>query len=605
MCGINGFNFGDEDLIDLMNNKIRYRGPDDKGHYSDNKVSIGNVRLAILDLTKAGSQPYHYTKNGMNLIMVYNGEIFNFMDIKQELEDKGHKFDSNSDTEVILAAYDEWGEDCVKRFNGMWGFCIYDKKQNKLFLSRDRFGKKPLYYHLNNKKFIFSSELKTLLEHDIDKRLNKDSIREIFTYRFTFDEKTIFEEIYNFRPGYYMVFDLKTSKIEKYKSYYDINKVPEKELSLSFEDAKKQTYDIIHSAVKYRMVASDVPVATLLSGGIDSSIITYFASKYNKKLNTFSIGFETTNELNYAKEVSKHFKTKHNEIVIKKEQVYDHLYDMVYHMDEPIGGDPGFFPVYILSKEVSKKNKVVLSGDGADEVFVGYDRYKMFYYGRVLSSIVPGFLNFDNEIFRRLKGMKNKDNFQAFFEITKLFDERDLLKMGLKPRILKKVWNDIRANGLRQAQVFDIKTLLPKDFFMKADKMSSAFGLEQRVPFMDHRVVEFGLSLPNKYKLKGWNEKYILKETFKDKLPEIILKRRKHGFNVPIDYWFENDLGDKLLELLDKNDHNLYKKNHVKQLLENLRSSSSGFKSKNIIAQKLWSIIVFEIWYDIFIVNKK
>lgn len=584
MCGINGFNFENKELIELMNNTLMHRGPDDIGYFSNKQLSLGHVRLSILDLSKAGHQPMTYK----HMKIVYNGEIYNFEEIKKVLEKKGYKFKSNSDTEVILAAYNEWGENCVKKFNGMWAFCIYDSKKRTLFLSRDRFGKKPLYYYNKDDKFIFSSEIKSILKTGIEKEIDKESLNEFFTYRFTFGEKTIFENIWNFFPGHNMIYDLKKKKVISYNKYYDIKIDKNK---LTFGQAKEKLKVLLDDSVKKRM-RSDVPVATFLSGGIDSSIITYYAKKYNQNLNTFSIGFDTTNELSFAKKVSEALKTQHHEFIINKDNVLEYLEGMIYNMDEPIGADPGFLPIYVLSKEVKNFNKVVLSGDGADEIFTGYDRYKLFYYGKLLKKLpLP---KVKNEILNRLKSMKGKNDFDSFIEITRVFEREELEKLGLEEKVEKQVWNN---NSLTLAQIFDIKNLLPKDFFMKSDKMSSAFGLEQRTPFMDYRIVEFGLSLPIRFRLKGWNEKNILKSIAKDILPKEISKRRKHGFNVPIDYWFENTLSEKLKLLLEKNKHYLYNKEYVYELLENIKNAKGGFKARNIIAQKLWTILVFEMWY--------
>lgn len=603
MCGINGFNFRDARVLTKMNSSITHRGPDDTGTFNSSDLSLGSVRLAIIDLSPAGHMPMSYKRGKNEYMITFNGEIYNYRDLKKDLIVKGYSFNSDSDTEVVMAAYDYWGEDFTSHFNGMWAFCLYDKTNNKMVLSRDRFGIKPLYYYCKDGKFIFSSEIKALFHHSsIKKELDKRSFEEFFTYRFTLDEKTMFKEILNFKPSHTMVFDLKKNKVESYKPYYSVDTLPHYDKKLSFSNAKKKLYDLMESAVTRRLV-SDVPVATLLSGGVDSSVVTYLASKHVKKLNTFSIGFDTTNELSYAKLVAEHLGTNHKEFTISEDNVVEHIKDIVYHMDEPIGADPGFFPIYILSKEVKKHNKVVLSGDGADEVFLGYDRYKLFYYGRFLSkfSVVPS----KNEVIKRLRAMKDKSDFEAFIEITRVFERDELKRLGVKERFNKTIWNKIQVKGITQAQIFDIKTLLPKDFFMKSDKMSSAHGLEQRVPFMDYRVVDFGLSLPVSYKLKGWNEKYILKKTFEKYLPKKITSRRKHGFNVPIDYWFETSLGDLLKDLLDKQSHNLYKKEYIYELLDDLRTNKTGFKSRNIIAQKLWSVLIFELWYERFMEDGK
>lgn len=588
MCGINGFNFKDEKLIGLMNKTIFHRGPDDSGFQLFDNLSFGHLRLSILDLSDKGHQPMSFN----DLTITYNGEIYNFEKIREELVDNGYNFDSECDTEVVLKAYDLWGIDCVKRFNGMWAFCIFDKKSNKLFLSRDRFGKKPLYYYLADGKFIFSSEIKSILNYDFKKQINKQSFNEIFSYRFTYSDNTIFENIFNFKPAHNMIFDLSKNKVESYEKYYSIKLGT---LNKNFKQIKSELFDKLDNAVKSRMV-SDVPVATFLSGGIDSSIVTYFAKKYNENLNTFSVGFDTTNELSHAKIVADALKTNHHEFIINKDNVLDYLEEMIYHMDEPIGADPGFLPIFVLSKETKKYNTVVLTGDGADEVFTGYDRYKLLHYGTFLKYF--SFFKSKNQIIHRLNMMRGKSILDAFFEVTRVFEKSELKKLNLKdlkPSFEK--YEKLDTNNLNKIQLFDIDNLLLKDFFMKSDKMSSAFGLEQRTPFMDKQIVEYGLSIPIKYRLFGWNEKYILKRLAKDILPKSIWKRRKHGFNVPIDYWFCNVLGDKLKGLLESSSHGLYDNSYVFELLEDLKTNTSSFKSRNVIAQKLWTVLIFEMWH--------
>lgn len=597
MCGINGFNFVDETLIKKMNETISYRGPDDRGFELFDNLSFGQVRLSILDLSEKGHQPMSY-KNG-DLSIVFNGEIYNFREIRDELIAEGYSFNSDCDTEVILAAYDLWGVNCVKKFDGMWAFVLYDSKLNKLFLSRDRFGKKPLYYYFDDKsgKFVFSSEIKGILNFDFQRVIDKKSFNEIFAYRFTYSDNTIFENVFNFKPGHNMIFDLGSNSIADYSRYYDLTSELKK-CDLSYSSAKSELLDKLDSSVRARMV-SDVPVATFLSGGIDSSIVTYFAKKYNSDLNTFSVGFDTTNELSHAKVVSDFLGTNHHEFIINKDNVLDYLEDMVYHMDEPIGGDPGFLPIFVLSKETKKFNTVVLTGDGADEIFSGYDRYKLLHYGRFLKHF--SVFKSDNQIVCRLNSMKGKGLMASFFEITRVFESSELLELGLsdvKPDFSK--YDNLKTSGLNKIQLFDIDNLLWKDFFMKSDKMSSAFGLEQRNPFMNKDLVEFGLSLPVRFRLFGWKEKCILKDVCHDILPESIWKRRKHGFNVPIDYWFEGVLGDKLRSLLGSSSHELYDKNYVLELLDSMSSASGGFKARYVVAQKLWTVLVFEMWFERF-----
>ena len=589
MCGIVGFSWPSEEYLTKSLDIISHRGPDDEGVFVDNFVSLGHKRLSILDLSERGKQPM--TK--LNYTITFNGEIYNFNEIKKELCE--YNFETTSDTEVIIYAYDKWKYECLKKFNGMFSFCIYDHENKELFIARDRFGIKPLYY-ISEDNIIFCSEIKGLLHFLDTKEIDKEGLLQFFNFRFTLGETTLLKNIKKFLPGYYMVYSLPENKVKKYCKYYSLKKQEQENKPFHFYSTK--LIELTEEAVKRRMVA-DVPVACFLSGGIDSSIIATIAKKYNENLNTFSIGFDTTNELPYAKMVSDHIHSNHFEFKIDKSNVLDYLQDMVWHMDEPIG-DPGFLPIFVLSKEASKYNKVVLSGDGADEILCGYDRYKFLFYGGLLKHLI--FFDSKNDILKRLKKMRNKDDYESFFEIIRLFDDSELERLGLTNYNANKFWKNYFDNNVSNAQLFDIETLLPNDFLMKSDKMSSAFGLEQRVPFLDYELVEFAFSIPFRYKLKLWNEKYILKKSFKEVLPPMIIKRRKHGFNVPIDYWFKGVLGDLLKEYLVKENHGLYDKEYVFELLTLIKSAGNNYKLNFILAQKLWSILLFEMWYEKYII---
>lgn len=585
MCGIIGFNWKDRKLIKKAADILKYRGPDDSGYFSDNFISLGHRRLSIIDLSRKAKQPM----KRLQYQIIFNGEIYNYKEVKDQL--KEYSFQTNSDTEVIIYAYDKWKEKCLEKFNGMFALSIYDNKNKELFLARDRFGIKPLYFMNKKNKFVFSSELKSILDFIGKKSIDPVALQQFFNFRFTLGEKTLVKDIKKFLPGYYMIYDLKNKKAKRYCRYYTLKK--QKHTQKSYVQAKKELHARLKKSIERRMVA-DVPVACFLSGGIDSSIIASLAKKHNPRLNTFSIGFDTTNELPFAQITAKHLKTNHHEFKISRHSVLKYLDDMVYHMDEPIG-DPGFLPIFVLSKQVKKFNKVVLSGDGGDEVFCGYDRYKMLHYGLKLRHLA--LIDFNNDILKRLKKMRNKTDYAAFFEIIRLFDDDELKKLQIAKYNAAPYWSNKYKASATNAQDFDIQTLLPNDFFMKADKMSSAFGLEQRVPFLDHELVEFAFSLPLSYKLRLWREKIVLKDAFKKVLPKQITNRRKHGFDVPIDYWFKNVLGDKLKALLRSNNHKLYNKNYVLKLLEKAKKTGRNYKMNFILAQKLWSILMFEMWY--------
>lgn len=587
MCGICGLGWKDERLIKRMTKKLNHRGPDGHGTWTAPGASLGHTRLAIIDLSKRGAQPM---RRG-NLTITFNGEIYNYKAIKEELEAAGKKFTSGSDTEVLLAAYERWDEGMLDRLNGMFAFCIYDRKKRELFLARDRFGIKPLYYTQTSKGIAFASEISSLREVMGKSAIEENGLRQFFTFRFTLGETTMLKDVKKLLPGHWMRVKPASKKTE-IKRWYQLKEQPLQDRPFSWW--KRELRCHVEKAVERRMVA-DVPVSAFLSGGIDSSVITLLAKRHNEALNTFSMGFDTTNELRYAQTVAKSVWTNHRELTLDKETILQHLDGMVAHMDEPIG-DPGFLPVYVLSKEVAKHNKVVLSGDGGDEILTGYDRYKLLKHGWHLRGMA--FTDFGSDIGARLKAMRGKDEYGAFLEIIRLFDTEELERLGVKEWDARPWWKEaIGRTKVERAQSFDILTLLPGDFFMKADKMSSAWGLEQRVPFMDHELVEFAFSMPLKHKLQVWNEKKALKKAFKNDLPRAIIKRHKHGFNVPIDHWFKTTLGKRLRELLKKSDHGLYDKKYALELLKRMKSKGTNYKENFMIAQKLWSILVFELWY--------
>ena len=525
MCGICGFNFSDKNLITKMVSTLNHRGPDDSGYFLDDSLSLGHSRLAIIDLTEKGRQPIY--NEDESIWIIFNGEIYNFKEIKTRLMKQGHVFYTETDTEVIIHAYEEYGFECLDEFNGQFSFCIYDKNKDILFLARDRFGIKPLYYYQKNGIFIFASEIKAILKYNFERIINRLALREYFTFRYTLAPNTILKDISKLEPSHYIQYNLKTHHFSNNK-YFTLNVIENK--SYSPKHVGIELFRLLNNSVKQRMVA-DVPVCCFLSGGIDSSIITGLASKYNDDIHTFSAGFETSDEFKYAKIVSEFFNTNHHELMITNDDILNNIDKMMYHMDEPIG-DAAFFPTLLLSELISKQFKVVLAGEGADELFGGYDKYKMFLYGRMLSYFLPK-IKYRDETLRRLSNFSNKRGKHGYIESICAFNEEEMYKMKITPIRDNKMWLPY-GNTMQKMQIFDIKSVLTEDFFMKADKMSSAYGLEERVPYMDHNLVKFAINLPSKYKLYLWNEKYLLKKTFNHFLPKIIIKRRKRGYNAPI-----------------------------------------------------------------------
>jgi len=593
MCGIAGFNWNDLNLITKMIHSLKHRGPDGSGKFLNDNISLGNTRLAIIDLTDKGKQPLH--NEDESCWITFNGMIYNYEEVRKNLEEKGHNFYSNTIAEVVIHAYEEYSYNCLNQFNGQFAFCIYDDVKQELFLARDKFGIKPLYYYYKDNCFIFASEIKTILEYDFENKINKEALREYFTYRFTFAPNTILQNIFKIKPSQYLIFDLKTNHLS-FHQYYSLKidarpPVTSNKLSIT-------SFKLMKNAVKQRLKA-DVPVCTFLSGGIDSSLVTSLVSQFVKELNTFSVGFENSSEFKYARIVSEQFNTIHHEYILRNEDVLKSINKMICYIDEPIG-DAAFLPILYLSEKVSKGFKVVLTGDVGDETFGGYDKYKMFLYGRLISKFIPK-IKLKQEIFSRVSKFSILNDVDAYIETIRVFSDNEMNQMKISPKKIYRYWSE-NLRTLQKLQYYDLNTSVPEDFNMKSDKMSMAFGIEQRFPFADESVIKFALSLPLKFKIRFWNEKFLLKKSFSKFLPKEITARRKSGFNTPIDFWFKTILKNQFLDLIQNKSHNLYDKQFAIDLFERLMRSGTNFKKNFLLSQKLWTIYVFEEWYNQYMV---
>lgn len=519
MCGINGFNFSDEGVILKMNHSIKHRGPDAEGVYVDKNVSIGHRRLSILDLSEKGKQPMIYK----NYMITYNGEIYNYLEIRDKLRSLNHQFLSESDTEVILHAYEEWGTNCVNEFNGMWAFCIYDRASEIFFISRDRFGIKPLYYYFDSSKFIFSSEIKAIREHDISLNINNLALNYFFYQKYITGEHSIFKQIFKLKPSHNLIFNLKTKEIQTEK-YFDIDKQIEYNQTIPLKSRLSQVEKILIDSIEKRLIA-DVPVGSFLSGGIDSSLISSIISSKKKNFNTFSIGFteKTFNELPYSIKVSEYIKTKHHYQTLALNE--DIIKEIITRLDEPFG-DASILPTYLLSKITREKVTVSLSGDAGDEVFGGYDTYMAY----KLAKICPYFII---KIFKRLIGkLPAGDTYTPLrlkvYKFFKDFDSNRIIRHlnwmsqsdeNQRKILLKENYTSLgdiltttEKAKLTDIQLNDIKNYLAEDILKKVDMASMMVSLEARVPFLDFRLVPLVLSLPEKYKIRHLSVKYWLKK---------------------------------------------------------------------------------------------
>ena len=564
MCGINGFNWNDRKLVKKMNVSIKHRGPDDDGIFIDKKISLGQTRLAIIDLSEKGKQPMKYNHRNKELVISFNGEIYNFQELRKDLINKGYKFNSNTDTEVILASYSEYGKDCVKKFNGMWAFCIYDIKKQELFLSRDRAGKKPIYYFYNNEQFIFSSELKSILNHKLNLKINKEAIDIYLSLGFIPSPFSIYEDIFKLEPRQNLIYNLKTKKITK-EYYYDIldySPINNKQKLIS------EAENLLEDAVRLRMIA-DVPVGAFLSGGLDSSAIVAKMAKFTSlsNLHTFSIGFrEKNDETDYSNMIKNLFKTKHHHKYFHESDFDEVLKNIFYYFDEPFF-DFSMFPSITLSNMARKFITVSLSGDGGDEIFGGYERYEKTKLieslmgwpaplRKFLFLMAPSF-SFFRSIKEALRiSLNKKENFysDSMPEIYKPKVYRDLMRGKLK-FFLRKTKGNLTEAVIMMDLYF--KTI-PDHFLTKTDRASMSTALEVRCPFLDYRFFELSSKIPTNQKTSFFQTKILMRKMLENVLPSKILKRKKVGFMPPVLDW----VGKK------ENNFNAVKSLHKKGLID-------------------------------------
>ena len=608
ICGIYNFNSSrpvNEGLIQRMTRILKHRGPDDEGIYLGSRVGLGVRRLAVIDL-ETGHQPIH--NEDKTIWIVLNGEIYNFRDLGKDLEERGHRFHTKSDTEVIVHLYEEYDRDCIQRLNGMFTFAIWDSRGERLFLARDRIGIKPLFYTEHEGSLVFASEIKSILENSaISREIDIPSLHSMMKLQYIPSPKTIFKKIEKLLPGHSLICQKGGISIEK---YWDLN-LSQKEESEAFY--LRELPKLLEESVRLRLI-SDVPLGTFLSGGIDSSIIVGLMSRMGEKaIKTYSVGFEAEdsfNELEYARLASQHFGTDHQELVMKSRDIEELLPKIVYHLDDPIT-DPAVIPTYLVSKLARKEVTVVLTGEGGDELFAGYRRYsldRLATYYRKLPSIIrkktiPILISRFLPKSRFPQGIDQPPGVQRHLGwVAKLSDETlgNLYTKETKEEIRRRELTSIfrtyfkprqKGDFLSQTLYCDIKTWLPDDLLVKVDRMSMATSLEARVPYLDHRIVELCTSMPIHLKLRGFTSKYILRKAFSDLVPEEILKRRKQGFTVPLTPWFRKELKDFIQEILSQNNKREYfNYNYIRHILK------EHLIGKRDYSREIWSLLVFELW---------
>ncbi len=635
MCGITGmfaFNLvGKFNKIQVTNATmaLQKRGPDFQDIYVNEWIGLGHRRLSIIDTSSVANQPmWDETKR---YCIVFNGEIFNYIELKKYLETKGTKFFSHSDTEVLLKLYMLEKETCLNKLNGFFSFCIYDKAEETFFLARDRYGIKPLLYLFDEDKFLFASEMKAMLQYGIEKSLDYSSLYTYLQLNYIPSPDTIFTNVKKLLPGHYMKVGRQKMEIQ---SYYQIpyDREAAANNKITYEQAKDKVKQLLEASVQRRLVA-DVPLGAFLSGGIDSSIVTGLASRHKPDLHTFSIGFKDEkffDETKYARLVAKHFKTKHTVFSLTNNDLYTHINSILDYFDEPFA-DSSAIAVYILSKETRKHATVALSGDGADEMLAGYNKHAAF--NRIINKgwkenlvstfnplwkILPQSRNgiFSNKVrqltrFSEGKNLSSKDRYWQWAgyatkdETLKMFLPELRINMWLKdffPRRKTILQTLPEKENLNDILFADMNLVLPNDMLTKVDLMSMANGLEVRVPFLDYEFVNFIFSLPAEYKIKGSVRKRIVKDAFRDMLPKRIYHRPKKGFEVPLLKWFRNEMKslitDDLLSEKFIADQGVFEYREIDKLKRQLFSSNP-----HDIHARIWGLIVFQWWWRKYMVN--
>ena len=629
MCGINGiYSFNEAGRFNSINHaqataSLQHRGPDDQGQYIREHISLGHRRLSIIDLSEHGHQPMSDATD--QYVIVFNGEIYNYQSLKKDLENRGHRFHSQTDTEVLLNSYIAWGSGCLSKLNGFFAFAIYDKSAKNLFLARDRYGIKPLYYFYDEDKFIFGSELQAILAYGIDKQLDNTALFSYLQLNYLPAPFTMVEGVMSLLPGHYI--EVAKKKVQL-KAYYDIEEKARYTKQIDYRSARDQIGSLLEQSVCDRLVA-DVPLGTFLSGGIDSSIITGIAAKHKENIDSFSIGYADEPFFFffcYAKEVAEHFGTRHTVFSLNNSDLEQHLDQILNHFDQPFA-DSSAIPTYLLSKLTRQHVKVALSGDGADELFSGYHKHEAF--RRSMSSgWMNGVLPFTSVLWQNLPASRNN----AFSnKIRQLRKYSEGLKLSLPERYWRwasitdpetvqhwmevshnegiewKAYDAMRANYLNgltekdmnRVLLADMKLVLPNDMLKKVDHMSMAHGLEVRVPFLDHRLVEFVQSLPAEYKINENMRKRILQDTYREFLPETLYNRPKKGFEVPLLKWFRGSLKSLICDdlLQDKfiAEQGVFVPSEIKLLKKQLFSRNPG----DVHAQ-IWALLVFQRWWKRF-----
>jgi asparagine synthase (glutamine-hydrolysing) len=633
MCGICGLldmrggRLREEDLH-AMSNTLLHRGPDDRGNFLAGPLAFGFRRLSIVDLA-GGHQPM--TNEDGTVWIVFNGEIYNHSELRPVLEQCGHRYTTNSDTETILHLYEEYGADCVHHLRGMFAFAIWDTRRKQLFCARDRLGIKPFYYAIVGNRFAFASEIKALFEiPTFQPRLNRRALPEFFAFGYISSDETLFEGVRKLLPGHHLQIDLTNQDAEpQIAQYWDLDISPS-ECELSEAEYIEQFRDEFTETVHSHLM-SDVPVGVFLSGGLDSSSIAAVMTDLRKEpIQTFSVGYaeDEYSELPYARQVAKHIGAEYNEVILGPAEFFASLPQVIWHEDEPPVW-PSSVALYYVSRLAREKVKVVLTGEGADEIFAGYLKYRATLWnlraGPLYRKLVPHLLQeliqnaltadvIPDGVLRKLRHSFfyyperfEKIHFDNFYSVFPQGQQPELFTSEVTEELRETNpyansmqfyhSNGTRGNLLNRLLYLDIKTYLV-ELLMKQDQMSMAASIESRVPFLDHKLVEFAARIPARYKVRRFSGKYLLRRAMAHRLPPEVLRRSKKGFSTPIRPWLRNQLFAKVSAvLLDgrTRERGLIKSSYVQQLLEAHRHGDSR------ATEGCWRLLNFELWNRIFL----
>ena len=627
MCGIAGWinlennsSQNGEALLHAMCERMKHRGPDSEGLWLDEKVALGMRRLSIIDLA-TGEQPVY--NEDRSVVVVMNGELYNYREVRASLEKRGHKFETQSDTEILPHLYEEYGEAMLDEINGMFAFALWDKRNQKLLIARDKFGEKPLYYGVFDGKLIFASEPKVLLANpSVKAAINLDSLRQFLSFDYVPAPNSIYKGISKLPAAHFL--SVEKGEI-KTRRYWNLTWV--KQETKSLESSAEELRELLADAVRMRLV-SDVPLGILLSGGVDSSTVAAFATQFStEKVKTFSIGFEedSFDESKFARQVAKHLNTEHYEEKLSVEKAADLISEIGLWLDEPIS-DGSLIPTFLLSRFVRKHVTVALGGDGGDEIFAGYPMYFAHKVANFYSKI-PRFLrngliepivnnlpvsnknlSFDYKAKRFVRASKYDavTRHHSWFGSFSIDEQSKLLTNDVLAATSNDIYKGAKSlleicdatNEIEQMQFLDLNFYMAEDILTKVDRASMAVSLEVRAPFLDPRIAQFAAQIPLEYKLKGNKGKYILKKAVEPFLPKNILHRPKKGFGIPIAEWLKGRLNPLMHELLAPDrlkDQGLFDSEFVQNLIKEHETNCASHH------KQLWTLLVFQLWFDNFL----